>query len=94
VWAKVPARFLYTVIDGLGYSYWFRPMHSGSRPYKPAKADRKRFEDRAFLARLRTATSDELIQLHLNHSHGEAPLWKKVAIARAIVRVLGTGSDP
>lgn len=63
-------------------------MNSGSRPYKPSKEDRKRLDDRAFLSKLRGASADELIQLHLNHQHDNVPLWKKVAIARAVVRTI------
>lgn len=51
---------------------------------------RRREADIAFLAKLRAATIEELEVERANHAHKRAPLWKKVAVARAIRRVLAS----
>jgi hypothetical protein len=42
--------------------------------------------DRAFLAKLRAATPEQLEELRLNHCGKTAPRWKRIAIQRAIAR--------
>lgn len=46
----------------------------------------KRDADRVFLERLQKASGQELEALRAMHAHKNAPQWKKIAIARAIVR--------
>lgn len=62
-------------------------MFDGARHASFRVEDRKRRDDRAFLEKLKTASLDELRVIHKNHRHKDAPMWKKIAIARAIVRV-------
>lgn len=54
--------------------------------------DRRREADRAFLRRLREASPDELrlIALQLAQSR-KAPLWRVVAVERALRRLDGAG---
>jgi hypothetical protein len=50
------------------------------------KTEYQRRRDIAFLEELRTATLERLRELAANHSNKSAPLWKKIAIERAIAR--------
>lgn len=49
--------------------------------------ERRRQADIAFLAKLRTATLDELRELGRHHAHKKTPRWKQIAIERAIARL-------
>jgi hypothetical protein len=55
---------------------------------KIAAESRKRMADLDFLEKLRTASLSELHTMASNHEHKGTPPWKKVAIARAINRVM------
>ncbi len=61
-------------------------MTWGAKDPGSKKEDRKREKDRKFLAKLQTATIEELRVIHGNHKHKGVPTWKKIAITRAFLR--------
>lgn len=54
--------------------------------WRSSKNTRKCARDLRFLEKLRTATRQELEQILKNHSHKNSPVWKWVAITRALQR--------
>lgn len=52
----------------------------------PRNEYKKRIEDREFLGRLRNADIDELTHIYNNHRGSSTPVWKRIAIERAIRR--------
>jgi len=49
--------------------------------------DKGRRRDLEFLAKLRDAGLAELAEMQLNHRSKKVPLWKKIAIERALRRL-------
>lgn len=51
------------------------------------RTERRRAEkDREFLAKVRTASLEELLVMWRNHNHKSAPRWRVIALQRAIAR--------
>jgi hypothetical protein len=62
-------------------------MNSGEKRPHTKGAERKALEDREFLQRVSTSTWDELEVMLMNHRHPDTPVWKRIAISRAFLKL-------
>jgi hypothetical protein len=69
-----------------------RFVYAGADGHNYRAEQRRAQKDREFLAKIRTATLDQLLEMWRNHDHKKAPAWKRVALIRAIEREQTAGS--
>lgn len=63
-----------------------RLVYAGADRRSHRTEQRRAEKDREFLAKIRTATLDELLVIWRSHNRKGDPEWKRVALRRAIER--------